>query len=197
MSNITFTTINPNYPVAGVDNDTQGFRDNFSAIRAGLQAAKGDIETLESSAARISQDNNFNGNGIENAKLKATTEETFDGATIAQSTAQIQFVNGHYQKFKINNNVTFTFTDWPADEDRCAKIRIELVGFDNNTRTVRFNRASVSFKILFDQSWPSPTLNGVEINSSTDPVIVEFWTSDNGETIFAHYVGKFAERSYT
>ena len=32
-SNITYTTIDEQFPVAGQDNDSQGFRDNFSIIK--------------------------------------------------------------------------------------------------------------------------------------------------------------------
>jgi len=33
MSNINPNNINAAYPVAGVDNDSQGFRDNFTNIK--------------------------------------------------------------------------------------------------------------------------------------------------------------------
>ena len=42
-SNIISDTIDATYPVAGVDNDTQGFRDNFSIIKTGLSTAGSEI----------------------------------------------------------------------------------------------------------------------------------------------------------
>ena len=44
--------VNPNnvdgtYPVAGQDNDSQGFRDNFTNIRNNLTFAKAEIEDLQ------------------------------------------------------------------------------------------------------------------------------------------------------
>ena len=39
-SNIVADTIDDTYPVAGQDNDSQGFRDNFSQIQTGLETAK-------------------------------------------------------------------------------------------------------------------------------------------------------------
>ena len=39
-SNIISSTIDGTYPVAGVDNDTQGFRDNFTVIKTGLATAE-------------------------------------------------------------------------------------------------------------------------------------------------------------
>ena len=44
-SNIQSSTIDAAYPVAGVDNDTQGFRDNFSTIKDNFTAAKADAAT--------------------------------------------------------------------------------------------------------------------------------------------------------
>ena len=35
-SNIISTTINENFPIAGQDNDSQGFRDNFNVIKTSL-----------------------------------------------------------------------------------------------------------------------------------------------------------------
>jgi hypothetical protein len=48
--------INPNniditYPIAGQDNDTQGFRDNFSNIKNNLAVAASEISALQSNVA--------------------------------------------------------------------------------------------------------------------------------------------------
>ena len=42
-SQINFGAISTTYPVAGVDNNSQGFRDNFTAISAGLAVAKTEL----------------------------------------------------------------------------------------------------------------------------------------------------------
>ena len=46
-SNIISDTIDATYPVAGVDNDTQGFRDNFSIIKTGLNTANSEKSRLQ------------------------------------------------------------------------------------------------------------------------------------------------------
>ena len=50
MSNIIFDNINEEYPVAGINNNTQGFRDNFQAIKTALSLAKSEIAKLEATA---------------------------------------------------------------------------------------------------------------------------------------------------
>ena len=42
-SAINYTGIDPTFPVAGQDNDSQGFRDNFGAIQTALETAKTEI----------------------------------------------------------------------------------------------------------------------------------------------------------
>lgn len=65
------STINPNnidilYPIAGQDNDTQGFRDNFRNIKNNLLTAKNEITDLQANvsyAPKITYvSNNVNGN---------------------------------------------------------------------------------------------------------------------------------------
>ena len=46
-SNINTTTINTSYPIAGQDNDSQGFRDNFSNTNSNFVAAKAEIEDIK------------------------------------------------------------------------------------------------------------------------------------------------------
>ena len=45
-SQIVSATIDENYPIAGQDNDSQGFRDNFSIIKTGLATAASEPTTL-------------------------------------------------------------------------------------------------------------------------------------------------------
>ena len=51
-SNINDTGVNKDYPVAGQDNDSQGFRDNFNVIKDNFVAAKSEIETLQTTTAQ-------------------------------------------------------------------------------------------------------------------------------------------------
>jgi hypothetical protein len=46
-SNINTSGINISYPIAGQDNDTQGFRDNFSSIKYNFTTAAAEISGLQ------------------------------------------------------------------------------------------------------------------------------------------------------
>jgi hypothetical protein len=75
-SNIISNTIDAEYPVAGQDNDSQGFRDNFSVIKTGLTTAATEITELQNNTAKLNENNDFNGNNIQEANFIATTEES-------------------------------------------------------------------------------------------------------------------------
>ncbi len=53
------SNINDNFPVAGQDNDTQVFRDNFNTIKTSLASAKTEINEVLGAAARLDNDNDF------------------------------------------------------------------------------------------------------------------------------------------
>ncbi len=53
MSTIDTTNIDDDYPVAGQDNDSQGFRNNFTNITTALDQAKTEITSLEEVQGKI------------------------------------------------------------------------------------------------------------------------------------------------
>ena len=55
-SNINLTNIDTTYPIAGQDNDSQGFRDNFTNINTNFTEAKTEIEALQSSTSIANYD---------------------------------------------------------------------------------------------------------------------------------------------
>ena len=50
-SNISTANIDTTFPVAGQDNDSQGFRDNFNATKNNFTEAKTEIEALQTNKA--------------------------------------------------------------------------------------------------------------------------------------------------
>lgn len=53
-SAIDTTSIDTYFPVAGQDNDTQGFRDNWALIKANLEIAKTEISAVQITVGNIS-----------------------------------------------------------------------------------------------------------------------------------------------
>jgi hypothetical protein len=134
-SAIVSSTIDADYPVAGQDNDSQGFRDNFSVIKDGLATAAAEITVLQNSTAKLDADNDFGGNVIDNA----TTNRLYGSVypTTSTPTTNVSLANGEYQRIQVAGNHTLQFTDWP-ETDKYAKIRLELKS-DGTARTVTFS----------------------------------------------------------
>ena len=179
-SNINAADINELFPVAGVDNDSQGFRDNFNLIKAGLSTANTEITDLQTNTAKLNVTNDFSGNIIQEANLLKTTEEVFTSGTLTGATS-ISFNNGHYQNIKVGGDVTLTLTDWPAS-GVMGRMRLIVRG-DGTARTIIWSAGNLKTNSTFPTSFT--------VTSDTDPVVVDFWTTDQGTTVYGLYHGQF------
>lgn len=183
-SAINSTDIDAEYPVAGVDNDSQGFRDNFSTIKNSLATAKSEITDLQNNTAKLNADNDFNGNKIQEADLIATTETVYSTGNITAS-QNISFANGHYQTVQVGANVTLTLADWP-DDGKKARLRLQITS-DGSSREITF-AASGGGEFKSHSDWPGT----FTVASQTNPIIVDFWTIDGGITVFRQTQGSFS-----
>lgn len=186
-SNINTTNINESYPVAGVDNDSQGFRDNFSTIKNNFVSAKSEIEALQDNTAKTNANNNFFGYQITGADFIGNTEVLYPGGTINQG-QNISFSNGNVQTFGIGADMTLTLADWP-DTSKVGKMRVMLLN-DGSIRNVTW-AVEAGGSIVVDSAWPTSN-NTTPINSQSNYTIIDFMTIDGGTTVFAEYKGQFA-----
>jgi len=134
-SAIVSATIDADFPVAGQDNDSQGFRDNFQIIKDGLATAGSEITVLQNSAAKLDDDNDFNGNVIDNAQTNRLYGTVYPINT-STATTNISLNNGEYQEVTMEGNHTLRFTDWPED-NLYAKVRLQLRG-DGGSHAITF-----------------------------------------------------------
>ena len=183
MSNIITTGFDEAFPVAGQDNDSQGFRTNFNVTKVALELAKTEITTLETNTAKLNADNDFNGSVISEAELKKNSETVYAAGNVTAS-QNISWENGHYQTIQVGADVTLTLADWPVSS-KMGKMRMQLTG-DGTERTITWAASGGgAFKTATD--WPA----SFTITSQTNPVIVDFWTINGGITVFAQYHGAF------
>lgn len=182
-SNIDSTNIDATYPVAGQDNDSQGFRDNFNTIKNSLATAKSEITDLQTNTAKLNENNDFNGNNIQEANFIATTDEVYGIGNVSAS-QNVNWTNGNYQTVQVGGDVTFTLSEWP-ESGKLGKIRM-VVTSDGIARTVTFS-AGGGGTIRYDSDYPSP----LQPSSTTQAKIVDLWTSNGGLVVYAHFVGTF------
>jgi hypothetical protein len=117
--------INPNnidgeYPVAGVSNNTQGMRDNFTNIKTNFQYAEDEIDDLQSKGVfkaaltGTTLDNNMANNVIYNAQVRGISG-TVVAIAATSGTVNIDCNAGPYQTISITGNIILAFTaaTWP------------------------------------------------------------------------------------
>jgi hypothetical protein len=184
-SNINTTSIDETYPVAGQDNNSQGFRDNFTTIKNNFVTAKTEIETLQTNTAKLNAANNFANNTITGAKLINNTTAFYGAGTIT-TPQNISIDNGNFQSFIVGANLTLTLTDWPTVSNAMSSVIVELRS-DGVARTVVWSTENAGL-IYKDSAFPTPFI----VNVDEDPMYVEFWTYNQGATVFAKYLGTFS-----
>ena len=212
MSNINFQGINQNFPIAGQDNDTQTFRDNFDTIKTSLRVAKEEITALEdpaTGAARLNRDNDFNFKVIQRAVLQNSVEKvsvTTPGEAGQQDPSApipIDYEQGSYHIISVKSNtINFQFQNLPGDPQLLddpggivGKITLELYSFDGNPKSVTF---ATTDGTIIKRSADLPTTDSgvgfvtIDVDSQNDPIFIEVWRHSLGN-IFIRYLGQFTD----
>ena len=187
-SAISYTEIDETFPIAGQDNNSQGFRDNFSYIKTGLETAASEITNLQANAAVTNDDNDFNGNLIENAEYNSLYGAVANVGSVPASpgsgASNIVVSDGVYQTFTSTEAMTFTFTGWPASGIE-SRIKIDL-NSDGTSRNISF-ATSGGGTIRKDFSTPF-ALN----SSAATHSIFEVWTINGGNVVYMKHLGNFS-----
>lgn len=191
--------INPNnidttYPVAGQDNDSQGFRDNFTNIAQNFSYASAEITDLQSKAilkaplTGTTLNNNFNNNLISNFQYLTASMPRAALGTV--TTATLNFAASSYYTLTTGGNVTVAFSNFAAAGQTCV-IRLQvsvasightlilpntvsvgttnLQGFASNTIT--FNQTGV-YEFEFETSDGGSTISIFDLNRNRDPIFL-------------------------
>lgn len=184
-SNINYISIDETYPIAGQDNDTQGFRDNFGYIKNNFEAAKGEIEDLQLNGARVDDDNDFNNFNIVNANFVSCSDELYDGGSIA-STTLVDRQNGSYHIYQVTGGSTIqlTLAGFPSS-GRYGSMRVQISS-DGTERTIIFGISGAG-SFLKDASVPTT----ITVTNATSYKVFEFWTYNGANTVFMKYLGEF------
>jgi len=100
-SNINPQIIDGAYPIAGQDNDSQGFRDNFTNTKTNFEYAAAEITDLQSKAiltaplvGTLTTNNNMNGEILRNMQLQQfylTSAAELDNGAQANTTITVNY----------------------------------------------------------------------------------------------------------
>jgi hypothetical protein len=118
-SNINPNNIDGAYPVAGQDNDSPGFRDNFTNTKTNFEYAAEEITELQNKAIFKTAltgtilDNNMNGSILSNAQLQDMSETLVNLGTLS-GTVAVNYAAGSFQTVATNGAIILTFSNFPA-----------------------------------------------------------------------------------
>jgi hypothetical protein len=117
-SQINPNNIDGNYPVAGVPNNTQGFRDNFTNTSTNFQYAADEITELQSKTVLkaaltgTTLDNNMNDGLIYAVKLQDVSY-TYVQNTATSGSITLDYSAGQYQYINTSGSISLGFSNWP------------------------------------------------------------------------------------
>lgn len=204
-SNINFAGIDANYPVAGQDNDSQGFRDNFSNIKASLESAKSEITDLQAKAVLKGEltggaavDNNLGGGTVYNGFYHNLHGEAYADTIITAGVTSTPIdvsANSAYV-FSISDNINFLFTNWPgsSSDHKYAVVRIHLRSENGAAHYATFYSEDAGIfycepNVTVDtQSPPHPK---VQVSANGKHKVYEVWSVTDGSKVYVQYLGEF------
>jgi len=118
MSTINTNGIDVNYPVPGQNNSSQGFRNNFAAIKTNLDAAGNEISDLQnkvvlkSALANAALNNDMANTLISNASTRSFRATTYNLGNNLSGTVLIDASLGDVQYGTVAEDVVIQFGGW-------------------------------------------------------------------------------------
>jgi len=152
MSAINTNALDVNYPVPGVNNSSQGFRDNFASIKTNLDTAGTEISDLQTKAVVKSALNNTVVNNdmantlISNCSTRSFRATTYNLGNALSGTVTVNASLGDVQYGTVTEDVSINFGNWAptgtqsnvqlllaiANSDAIISFPPEVVATDNN-----------------------------------------------------------------
>lgn len=133
MSNINTNNIDANYPVPGVNNSTQGFRDNFASIKTNLDTAYTEITQLQTSCVfktalpGTTVNNDFANTLISNALVRTFRSTTYNLGSSVNGLVTVNIPLGDVQYGVITANTALQFTNWaPAGTQSNLQLQLQV-----------------------------------------------------------------------
>jgi hypothetical protein len=187
------SAINPNnidgaYPVAGQDNNSQGFRDNFTNTKTNFQYAADEISDLQSKVVLkaaltgTTLDNNMQGSVLSNAVLNDMAYYRLALGSLSGSVA-INYAAGMFQTVTTTGSISLSFLNFPA-AGGAGVVTVEITVTDP-AYTVTFP-AAVSVNTQGIQGLDTTT-NTMEF-AAAGTYTFQFTTSDGGSSITINQV---------
>jgi hypothetical protein len=198
-SAINYSAINTAYPVAGQDNNSQGFRDNFTAISVGLSTAKTEISALQQNAVLV-QDlatssipvvNNMLGSTLSNGLISQINPVFYNLGNVTSAGSLININNGPVQQVRLTGSATLTFSNWgPAGSFSSIKLIIFSDQSTSRTATLATTNSGI---MRTATGWVGGT-NPITVVLGTNNLfeVIEAWTTNGGANVYLKNIGQYS-----
>ncbi len=193
------SSINPNnidgaYPVAGQDNNSQGFRDNFTNTKTNFGYAANEITDLQNKAVLkaaltgTTLNNDMNGSILSNAQLQNMSGTVVSLGTLTGDVG-INYTAGPYQTVTTSGSISLAFTNFtPAGTVDTVAVQVTVAstahtltlpaavsvnnsgiqGIDSTTNVIDFS-ATGTYTFVFTTSNGGTTITVTEANKALQP----------------------------
>lgn len=182
-SQIVTSTLDEDFPTAGQDNDSQGFRDNFSVVKTGLETAASEISVLQATTAKLGseEDNDFLGGIISNVQLSNAYKIA---ATVSVNQIVVDTAD-YFKVSKINNEPIVV--EWPEnDNNNYIKVRLEITATDG-TRIISFNNGISGGTVKANFVNSVDPVTGIQLLQD-EVGIFDCWIAGADTTMFVQHI---------
>lgn len=197
MSTINTNGINVNYPVPGVNNSSQGFRDNFTSIKNNLNIAYDEITDLQNKAivksplSGIAINNDMGNTLISNALVRGFRATTYNLGNSISGITTVDLSKGdvHYGSVSANSTVNLQFVNW-APAGTQSNVQVYLTFLDANTSVYLPNSvgSAIDSSAEFIENYDAGNVRIV--STGLDEIKLRFSTVDCGKTITVEPINK-------
>jgi hypothetical protein len=198
-SNINANNIDGAYPVAGQDNDSQGFRDNFTNSKTNFQYAADEITDLQAKTilkapltggGNLSVTNNMSGSPLINFQQQDVSY-TFKNLGNLAGSQNIDYELGQYQQITTSGSINLAFTNWPS-AGIAGQVTV-AVAVTNVAHTVTLTAGSAWRNAVGVQGTAVSGTSAVITAPVTGTYVFNIYTNDGGATLTLSEVNKQIE----
>ena len=181
-SNIVPGNIDGTFPIAGQDNSSQGFRDNFTAIKNNFEDAKTEIQDLQTNKASTAGNTSFNDYEVREVKFKDTALTVKPSDTTINNVT-LDHAHGHYHTLTTSGNVTLAFANWPGAG--MGRFILDIT-YASTAHTLTVTAAT---KVADNVTGWDNALDKITV-AAAGRYLYEFISIDAGTTVLMHQLGK-------
>lgn len=166
-----YNSIDTKFPVKGQDNDSQGFRDNWTNIYRSLKAIDDRADNLEKNAVLVENTTtNFLGNTIQDVNLRNYSSELYDHSEL-YGRIEVDYTLANYQKIEVpQGDHQIEIINWPSS-GKVGTLTLEITPTGDGTLN------------FIDGISLGPEINPFAVNNDAT-YIFDLWHEGGSETYF-------------